>query len=252
MTTKPIVSASVKLIFLLACAIAWYEASAHALVSPLLLPPFTETMGDLWQVLRQGLFWPDLRVTLEELAAAFSLAASAGVMAGFWVSRSRFTIQVFDPLFSALYVIPTILLFPLFVLFFGLGSGSKIAMGATIAFFPIVMTTTAGLGNVDAGLAKAMKSMGASDLQMFWLVLLPAALPVVLSGLRIGLMQAFLAILGGETIAALAGLGHQIVNFSDTMDTPCMFAYIVLVLCIAAGLNAIVTGLEVFTRRSIG
>jgi ABC-type nitrate/sulfonate/bicarbonate transport system permease component len=252
MTPLPIVSRSVQLLFVLACGVLWYVSTAQHLVNPLLLPSFTLTMSDLWTLLRDGVFWPDLFVTLYELGVAFSIAAIAGVLLGYVVSRTRFTIQVFDPLFSGLYSVPTILLFPLFVLFFGLGPGSKIAMGTTIAFFPIVLTTMAGLGNVDAALTRAARSMGASNWQMFWSVMLPASLPVVIGGLRLGLILALLAILGSETIASLSGLGHQIVNYSDAMDTSKMFAYTLLVLAIATLLNGIVTALESFARRKIG
>jgi ABC-type nitrate/sulfonate/bicarbonate transport system permease component len=252
MMPLPIISRFAEIIFILACGTLWYFTTAHGLVNPLLLPSFTQTMEDLWSIVRSGIFWPDLTVTLYELVVAYAIAAVAGVSIGYLVSRTRFSIQVFDPLFSSLYSIPTILLFPLFVLFFGVGPGSKIAMGATIAFFPIVLTTVAGLGNVDAALVKAALSMGASDWQMFSAVMLPASLPVVLSGLRLGMILALLAILASETIASFSGLGHQIVNYSDAMDTSKMFAYMLLVLTIATTLNRIVTAIEAFARRKIG
>lgn len=252
MVPLPIVSRFAEVVFVLTCGALWYFATAHSLVNPLLLPSFTQTMGDLWNLVRGGIFWPDLIVTLYELVVAFAIAAAAGVCIGYLVSRTRFSILVFNPLFSSLYSIPTILLFPLFVLFFGVGPGSKIAMGTTIAFFPIVLTTMAGLGNVDAALVKAARSMGASDWQMFWSVTLPASLPIVLSGLRLGMILALLAILASETIASFSGLGHQIVNYSDAMDTSKMFAYTLLVLAIATALNRMVTALEAFARRKIG
>jgi ABC-type nitrate/sulfonate/bicarbonate transport system permease component len=252
MMPLPIVSRFVEIAFILACGLLWYFTTAHGLVNPLLLPSFTQTMADLWNIVRNGVFWPDLVVTLYELVVAYAIAAIAGVCTGYLVSRTRFSIQVFDPLFSSLYSIPTILLFPLFVLFFGVGPGSKIAMGATIAFFPIVLTTIAGLGNVDAALVKAARSMGASNWQMFSAVMLPASLPVVLGGLRLGMILALLAILASETIASFSGLGHQIVNYSDAMDTSKMFAYIILVLTIATTLNRVVTAIEAFARGKVG
>src|SRR6202008_1429 len=103
-----------------------------------------------------------------------------------------------------------ILVLPLYMLFFGLGPASKIALGATISFFPIVLSTIAGFGNVDRTLVTAAKSMGASDYQLFRYVLVPAALPVILSGLRMGFTIALLAIIGSEVIASLAGPGPHI------------------------------------------
>jgi ABC-type nitrate/sulfonate/bicarbonate transport system permease component len=135
------------------------------------------------------------------------------------------------------------------VLFFGLGPGSKIAIGTTISFFPIVLNTVAGFGYVDRIFITAARSMGASDVQMFRHVLLPAALPVILTGLRIGFTVALLSILGSETLASLAGLGHRIVHLAEGMETARMFAYIAFVVVIAATLNTAVSALEKRSKR---
>jgi ABC-type nitrate/sulfonate/bicarbonate transport system permease component len=122
-------------------------------------------------------------------------------------------------------------------------------MGATIAFFPVVLNTTAGLHYVDRIYVTAARSMGASSGQMFWNVMLPAAFPVVLTGLRIGLISAFLSILGTETIASFSGLGHRIVELGENMDTASMFAYIIFVILISITLNSAVSLAERWGRR---
>ncbi len=98
---------------------------------------------------RSGAYLPDLRVTATEFAVAFVLATTSGTVVGYFVSRSRYLIRVFEPLFAGIFSIPIILFLPLYVLFFGLGPESKIALGATISFFPIVLATIAGFSNVD-------------------------------------------------------------------------------------------------------
>ena len=173
--------------------------------------------------------WPDLEVTLTELAIAFAISCTSGVTLGYLISRSQYLIRVFEPLLAGIYSVPIILFLPLYVLFFGLGPGSKIALGTTISFFPIVLNTIAGFGYVDRIFITAARSMGASDVQMFRYVLLPAALPVILTGLRMGFTVALLSILGSETIASLAGLGHKIVHLAEAMETARMFAYIAFV-----------------------
>src|SRR5205085_5217076 len=95
---------------------------------------------------------------------------------------------------------------------------SNIAIGTSISFFPIILNTIAGFGYVDRVFILSARSMGASEFQLFRWVLLPAALPVILSGLRIGFTVALLSILGSETIASLAGLGHRIVQLGEGMD----------------------------------
>jgi ABC-type nitrate/sulfonate/bicarbonate transport system permease component len=235
--------------FLLAVLILWYLATNRWGVNRLLLPNPISVWHQLLDVLRTGEYLPDLRVTLTELAVAFVLAMTSGTIVGYFVSRSRYAIRVFDPLFAGIYSIPIILFLPLYVLFFGLGPASKIALGTTISFFPIVLSTIAGFGNVDRIFVTAARSMGASDYRLFRYVLVPAALPVILTGLRMGFTVALLSIIGSETIASLAGLGHHIVELAEGMDMPRMFAYIAFVVVIAALLNGIVSFLEARGRR---
>jgi ABC-type nitrate/sulfonate/bicarbonate transport system permease component len=227
----------VQLGFLAAVLAAWQMATTLGHLSPLFLPPLASVYHDFTTLLATGQFWPDLGTTLYELVVAFLIAAISGLVVGYAVSRSGYSVKIFDPLFAGLYAIPSILLFPLYVLFFGIGPGSKIAMGATIAFFPVVLNTIAGLSYVNRSYVTAARSMGASAPQMFWSVMLPAAFPVLLTGLRMGLILAFLSILGTETIASFAGLGHRIVELGENLDTSNMFAYIIFVIIIALLLN---------------
>ena len=112
-----------------------------------------------------------------------------------------------------------------------------------------MLSTIAGFSNVDRTLVTAARSMGASDYQLFRHLLVPAALPVILSGLRMGFTVALLSIIGSETIASLAGLGHHIVELAEGMDMARMFAYIAFVVVIAALLNGLVSFLEARGRR---
>lgn len=243
-------SRAVQVGFVAALLVLWYLATNRWGINRLLLPNPIAVWHQFLDVLRTGEYLPDLRVTLTELAVAFVLATTSGTIVGFFVSRTRYAIRVFDPLFAGIYSIPIILFLPLYVLFFGLGPASKIALGTTISFFPIVLSTIAGFGNVDRTLVTAARSMGASDWLLFRYVLLPAALPVILSGLRMGFTVALLSIIGSETIASLAGLGHHIVQLAEGMDMARMFAYIVFVVLIAAILNGTVSFLEARGRRA--
>jgi ABC-type nitrate/sulfonate/bicarbonate transport system permease component len=227
----------------------WYLATTRWGVSRILLPNPVEVLRALGNVLATGEYVNDLRVTLTELAIAFAISISGGITLGFLISRTGFRIRVFDPLLSAIYSVPLILFLPLYVLWFGLGPPSKIALGATISFFPIVLGTIAGFGRVDAIMVTAARSMGASDLQLFRFVLLPAAFPVIIAAARLGFTVALLSIIGSETLASLAGLGHKIVELSEGMEMPRMFAYIAFVVAIAAILNIVVSRLEAWGRR---
>jgi ABC-type nitrate/sulfonate/bicarbonate transport system permease component len=230
--------------FLVGLVVLWYLASTRWGVNRLLLPNPIAVFDNLIEILRTGEFIGDLQTTLGEVAAAFAISVTGGVTLGYLISRSPYAIRVFEPLFAALYSIPIILFLPLFVLFFGLGPASKIAIGATISFFPIVINTIAGFGNVDRLYLMAARSMGASGFRLFRHVLLPAALPVILTGLRMGFTTALLSIIGSEVLASLAGLGHHIVQLAESMEMARMFAYIVFVIAIAVILNTIVSTLE--------
>ena len=239
-----IASRAVQVAFVLGVLLLWYLATAYWGISKILLPNPVNVWNELKGILASGEFWPDLRVTLTEVAVAFVLSCTSGVTVGFLISRSPYLIKVFEPLLAGFYSVPIILFLPLYVLFFGLGPGSKIALGTTISFFPIVLNTIAGFGYVDKIFVTAARSMGASNVQMFWHVLLPAAFPVILTGLRIGFTVTLLSILGSETIASLAGLGHRIVELAEGMETARMFAYIAFAVAIAALLNSTVSALE--------
>jgi ABC-type nitrate/sulfonate/bicarbonate transport system permease component len=242
----------VQVCFIGAILLLWYVVTENGWVSPILLPSLTDSWHEFVLLIASGSYWPDLAVTLYELAVAFSIAAILGCIIGYVVSRTRFSVRVFDPLFAGMYSVPAILLYPLYVLFFGLGSGSKIAIGATIAFFPIVLSTIAGFDYVDRAYIVSARSMGASAAQMFWSVMLPAAFPVVINGLRMGFILAFLSILGAETIASLAGLGHRIVSYAESMDPAKMFAYIFLAIIMAFVLNALVSLAQARVKRGPG
>jgi ABC-type nitrate/sulfonate/bicarbonate transport system permease component len=230
--------------FLAGLILVWYLAATRWGVNRLLLPNPVAVARDLVEILRTGEYIDDLETTLGELAAAFCIAVAGGLTTGYLISRSPYLTKVFEPLFAGLYAIPIILFLPLFVLFFGLGPASKIAIGAAISFFPITLNTIAGFGGVDRLYVTAARSMGASDFHLFRFVLVPAALPVILTGLRMAFTTALLAIIGSETLASLAGLGHRIVSLAESMEMAPMFAYIVFVIAIAAILNAIVSTLE--------
>jgi len=230
---------------------AWYWATLPGGINHLLLPPPIPVFEGFWVLFTADSIWPDLLVTVREWVTAVLLASVSGCTLGYLISRSGYAVRVFDPLLAGLYSIPAILLFPLYLLFFGLGPGSKIAIGTTIAFFPIVLNTIAGLAYVDKAYITAARSMGASDFQLFWSVMLPAAFPVVLTGLRIGCIVAFLSILGGETISSLAGLGHRIVSLAENMETSRMFSNILFAVLIAIVINVIVTFAEARGRRGM-
>jgi ABC-type nitrate/sulfonate/bicarbonate transport system permease component len=235
--------------FVIALVGTWYVATNYGRISSILLPNPVAVFHELTDVLSTGEFIEDLRVTLTELLVAFSISSTLGITLGYLISRSQYSIRVFEPLFAGIYSVPMILFLPLYILFFGLGPPSKIAIGTTISFFPIILNTIAGFGYVERIFILSARSMGASEFQLFRCVLLPAAFPVILTGLRIGFTVALLSILGSETIASLSGLGHRIVQLAESMDMARMFAYITFAVAIALMLNTVTSTLAARAAR---
>jgi len=223
--------------FLIVLILAWQVAATSGHVSGIILPPPLSVAAEMLQLVRTGAVLAPFRITVFEVAIAYLIATSCGLLVGYAISRAPYSVRVFEPLLSTLFAIPAILLYPLYTLFFGIGSGSKIALGATISFFPIVLSTITGFRSIEPVHATAARAMGARGWQLFSRVLLPAAFPTVFAGLRVGLTLCFLSVLGGETIASFGGLGHEIANAAADMDPSTMYAYIVIVIALAAALN---------------
>ena len=167
-------------------------------------------------------------VTLWSTLAAFSIAFVLAVLMGALVSESRFLERTLYPLLVALQSMPRIALAPVIIVWFGFGPASKIVLGVLSAFFPIFLNTAHGMKMVDSDQVALMRTLHASRAQIFWTIKLPNALPFLLAGANIGIIFAILAVIVGEFLGANRGMGFLIVNQSNQMDTPGVFANVVL------------------------
>lgn len=240
---------AVQLTFVALLAAAWYGVTAAHLVSPLFLPPPAAAWTALGRLAASGAIWAAARVTLATVVEAYAIALIGGLAAGFAIGRSRRLTRIFEPLLAGTFAIPLTLFFPLLVLFFGIGTGSKVAFGALYGFFPIVLTTIAGFGNVDELYVRASRSLGATPLQAFRHVYLPAALPVVAGGMRVGFFVCFASVLGGETLSSLAGFGHALAKAAELMESGVLYAWLIVVVLIAFALNGLVALVELRAGR---
>ena len=239
----------IQLGFVVIVAAAWYWSTATGSVSKLFLPAPAAVWFSLSQLVVTRQFWSAVEVTLMTVAQAYAIAVVGGILAGYVISRSRFRIDVLEPIIAGLFTIPITLFFPIFILFFGIGTASKVAYGATYAFFPIALNTIASFANVEPHFLRAARSMGASRWDTFRHVLIPSALPVLLGGMRIGFFICFAAVLGGETLSSIAGVGRNIALAAELMEPARMFAWIAFVVLTALVLNLVLSG---FDRRARG
>jgi ABC-type nitrate/sulfonate/bicarbonate transport system permease component len=223
---------------------AWYFATHSSQRLMLLLPPPELVWREMGVLIGSGRLWAAAGVTIATIAKAYLIAATAGIATGFLVTRSRNLTRIFEPLLAGMFAVPLTMFFPLFIVFFGIGPQSKLAYGALYSFFPIALNTIAGFASVDELYVRAVRSMGASRLQQFRHVYLPAALPVTLSGLRIGFFICIAAVLGGETLASVTGVGRSIALSAELMETARMYAWIAFVVLVSIMLNLLVLAAE--------
>ena len=139
----------------------WKSMTGEGGVSPTLLPPPNLVFDKLGTIVATGAFIEPWKVTFYECLVAYFWASTLGLGLGYTISRSKYMVQVFEPLLSSLFTIPMILFFPLCVLYFGLGTSSKIVFGISVAFFPIVLAAISGFASVDSNYIQASRSMGA-------------------------------------------------------------------------------------------
>ncbi len=210
---------------------AIWEAVARAGVFPPRLFPTLETVATtLVQLTVSGILPHHAALTLYRLAAGFVLAAMAGVVIGLAMGRLRRAEAILLPLVSIGAPIPGLAYAPLFLLWFGLGDSGSIVLVAFVSAFPVALNTWTGVKAVKEVWVRAARTMGADDRRLFRLVILPGALPYILTGLRLGLAQAWRILVAVEMLAAVPwGLGWLIFGAREFLNTDAMLAGIVLI-----------------------
>ena len=184
------------------------------------------------KLLYTGELFVDIEATLIRIAVGFAIGASAGVFAGLVLGGVRLLRAMFEPILSGLYVIPKISILPLVMIIFGLGEGSKIAIVALATFFVVAINTIGGVRTIDPILVDAGRNFGASGYRMFRHVLLPATMPHIFTGLRIGAGVALLVVIAAEFVAADAGVGYLIWRSWTTLVTEQMYVGFVVIAAI--------------------
>jgi len=188
--------------------VAYELLSRSGLVSSRTLPSLVRIGGDLWSYLASGVLFYHAGISLYRAAFGFALALVAGVVLGTLMGRSRWVEALIEPIFSFGYPIPKISLYPVFLMVFGLGTGSKVALVFLECLYPIAVHAYSGMRSADRVLVWAGRTMGASERQLFWKVLIPTALPTLFSGLRIALPVALIVTIITELIGESRGLGY--------------------------------------------
>lgn len=230
--------------------IVWEWAARTKAVNPMFIGQPSNIFAYLYNVIfvDQKLLL-EAAWTLGETGVAFVLGSAVGIAFGLlFVLYAPFE-RFLDPVFSALNSLPRIALAPLFLLWFGLGPMSKIALGFSLTFFIVLYSTVAGARSVDADWIVLCRMLGASKAEIFFKVTLPSAVPTVFSGLRLGLIYALLGVIGGEIIAAQHGLGQMLSYLANTFQTDGVFAVLLLLAIIGVVLSNLMSAIESYLAR---
>ncbi len=226
---------------------AWQSISLSGIVYEGVMPSLHLTMFALLKLLAAPALYKNALVTALEIIASLAIGGLAGVVTGIFLGGSRFATRAYEPFLYYLGPTPKIVFFPLLLMMFGVGNGSKVAMGTLSCFFPIALSAAAGMRGIEPILIKVARSLDASPGQMVMKVYLPAIREPILNGFRLGLGVATIGVLLGETKISNQGLGFMIVDFYRLFDMPSLYALIFLVFCISIGINTAMNRLE--TRR---
>lgn len=226
---------------LLIVGVGVWQLASGRLIDPFYLPAPTEIGDSLRVSAMDGDLWTNLWVTLQETLIGFVIGAVSALAAGVLLARSRVVADVLDPFLVALNATPRVALAPLFVVWFGIGLLSKVILVITLVFFIVFYNTFQGVRSVDANFTRVATVMGASQGQIFRTVVLPAATPWIVLGLKLSVPFALIGAVIGEFIASSAGLGFQIKLASNTYDTAGTMAGIFVLMTIAVLLNMLLS-----------
>jgi len=223
---------------------AWQTAGDLGLISTLLFPtPLTiaETVGRLSA---SGELWGHLQVSLRRAALGFGLGGGLGLLLGLLVGLFRQSERALDPSIQMFRMIPHLALVPLFVLWFGIGEESKVLLIAKGAFFPLYINTFLGIRNADNRLFDVTRVLGFSSFSRIIRLVIPAALPNILLGIRVSLGVAWLGLVVAELIASTSGIGYMMSDARQFSKTPIVFVGILAFALVGKLVDSLVRALE--------
>jgi ABC-type nitrate/sulfonate/bicarbonate transport system permease component len=231
---------ALRVALVLALLTAWEAVAASGLLFRDVVPSVVTIGGAVAQLLTDPSYYRHLGITLAEIAAAIAIGGLAGLVVGIALGANRFLARAYESFLYYLGPTPKIIFFPIMIMWFGVGPGSKVALGALSSFFPVAISAAGGMREIDKVLIRVGKSFRANTWQMATKIYLPAMRPPVVNGLRLGLGLAIIGTLLAETKLSNRGLGYLIIQAYATFDMPRMYALLITLFVLAIGANALV------------
>jgi NitT/TauT family transport system permease protein len=223
----------------------------HRIAGETALPAPIETVFYLAHMMASARFAENAAATAEAFALALILAYGIGLATGIWMGAHRLSGAVGEPILVVVYSLPKITLYPVVLLIFGLGISGKVAFGAMHGILPVALLTMGAIRAIPPVYLRAARTLQLSPWQTIATVLLPAALPEVFTGLRIGFTVTLLGVLLGEMFASKAGLGSMIMNAMSLAQSQEMVAVAIVLFAFAAIANAILLWIEHRLHRKV-
>lgn len=219
---------SIRIGLLVIVLAGWQFVAAAKLLNPVFIGEPTKIAQAFGGMFRSDLITVDLFTTLEETLIGFAIGSVLGIAAGFVLARFETLNRAVQPLLSALNSLPRVALGPIFIIWFGLGVNSKIALSVSLVFFILVINTIAALTNADRDALFLARSLGASERTRLLRFVLPGAVPTLVAGLELGLIYSFLGAVTGEIIGGTHGLGVKLTYDANVFATNEFFAILLL------------------------
>jgi len=238
--------ATVRRLIVLTLVVLWEVVPRTGALPELLLPSLSKTLIAL--VTDADQYAAALLVTLSEVALAMLIACGAGILVGALVGGIARLRNLLLPVFSSLYAVPIVILYPIFTAWLGIGSESKIVFAGIYGFFPVMLSTAAGIRTIDPQLLLAARAMGATVPQRIARVIIPAAIPTVLTGLRLGGALTIIGVVVAEMLTSSAGIGYLVTSYRTVLDSPHVFAGVLMILLLSVLFDVAARRLE---RRTL-
>jgi ABC-type nitrate/sulfonate/bicarbonate transport system permease component len=213
-------------------------------MDPIFMAPPSAIFEAAVTLIRSGALEKAMVQTLWPFAVGMALTVVVGILLGIVMAQWRTLEYVLDPFINALYAIPRIALVPLIILWAGLEFAGKVTILVSVAIFPITVNTYAGIRDVRGSMLEIGRAYGASEWQIFWKIVLPAAVPFIMAGVRLAVGLAIIGIIVAEFFTAISGLGGMIVEYANVFATAKLFVPIIVIALIGVILTELVMWLE--------
>jgi ABC-type nitrate/sulfonate/bicarbonate transport system permease component len=228
---------AIRIVIIVSVLAAWQLLSMSGWLYRDVVPSLLAIGAAIYKLLTTGEYYFHLGVTAGEIGLALLIGGVLGLVVGLLLGANRFLSDAFESFLYYLGPTPKIIFFPILIMWFGVGPGSKVAMGALSCFFPVALSVAAGMRQIDRILIRVGNSFRATTWQMATKIYIPAMRHPIINGVRLGLGIALIGTLLAETKLSNKGIGFLIIQAYSLFDMPRMYAMLIVLFVLAIGAN---------------